>query len=228
LRDWCLYNLRNLRNLWMGLGNSIMHYKTVHDSHVGKTVMRWLALMIFRFTGWKSAGKRPHIPSYVIIAAPHTSNWDFLYTVCLAFILEIKPSIMMKAAWFRWPMGPFLRWLGAIPVDRSKSTRVVDRSVQAFREDPRMVLVVPPAGTRRKVMYWKSGFYHIAMGANVPIVLGYLDYRRKVGGIGPVVKATGNMERDMRIIRDFYADITGRYPERSISSLATAELKMPL
>jgi 1-acyl-sn-glycerol-3-phosphate acyltransferase len=91
-----------------------------------------------------------------------------------------------------------------------------------------MVLVVPPAGTRRKVMYWKSGFYHIAMGANVPIVLGYLDYRRKVGGIGPVVKPTGNMERDMRIIRDFYADITGRYPERSISSLATAELKMPL
>lgn len=206
----------------------MMHDKTVHDTPVWKTVMRWLALMIFRCSGWKPEGERPHLSRYVIIAAPHTSNWDFLYTICLAFILEIKPFIMMKAAWFRWPMGPFLRWLGAIPVDRSRSTRVVARSIRAFREDPRMVLVVPPAGTRRKVMYWKTGFYHIARGANVPIVLGYLDYRRKVGGIGPVVHPTGNMEADMKIIRDFYADISGKYPMKSLSPLAAAEWKMPL
>ncbi len=212
----------------MGLGDSIMHHKTVHDAPVWKTVMRWLALIIFRCTGWRPAGERPSISSYVIIAAPHTSNWDFLYTVCLAFILEIKPFIMMKAAWFRWPGGPFLKWLGAIPVDRSRSTDVVARSIQAFREDPRMVLVVPPSGTRRKVIYWKTGFYHIARGANVPIVLGYLDYRRKVGGIGPVVHPTGNMEADMEIIRDFYADIAGKYPGRSLSSLVAAEWKMPL
>jgi 1-acyl-sn-glycerol-3-phosphate acyltransferase len=205
----------------------MMYYKTVHDSSIGKTVMRWLALIIFRFMGWKPGGERPHISRYVIIAAPHTSNWDFLYTLCLAFILEIKPFIMMKAAWFQWPVGPFLRWLGAIPVDRSKSTDVVARSIQAFREYPQMVLVVPPAGTRRKVTYWKTGFYHIARGANVPIVLGYLDYRRKVGGIGPVVHPTGNMEADMKVIRDFYADIAGKYSRKS-RSFATAEWKMPL
>jgi 1-acyl-sn-glycerol-3-phosphate acyltransferase len=190
--------------------------------------MRWLALIVFRFTGWKPAGKRPNIPSYVITAAPHTSNWDFLYTICLAFILEIKSFIMMKEDWFHWPMGPFLRWLGAIPVDRSKSTHVVARSIQAFREDPRMVLVVPPAGTRRKVTYWKTGFYHIARGANVPIVLGYLDYQRKVGGIGPVVHPTGNMEADMEIIQNFYADISGKYPNKAFSPLGTTTWKMPL
>lgn len=185
--------------------------------------MRCLARIVFRLTGWKPAGKRPCFSKYVIIAAPHTSNWDFLYTLCLAFILEIKPFIMMKGDWFRWPMGPFLRWFGAIPVDRSKSTHVVARSIQAFREHPRMVLVVPPAGTRGKVMYWKTGFYHIARGANVPIVLGYLDYRRKVGGIGPVVHPTGNMEGDMKIIQDFYADITGKYPKQALSYLTSAE-----
>jgi len=203
-----------------------MHHKTVHDTLAGKTVIRWLALIIFRFTGWKTGGKRPLICRYVIIAAPHTSNWDFFYTLCLAFILEIKPFIMMKADWFHWPMGPFLSWLGAIPVDRSKSTHVVGRSIQAFHENPRMVLVVPPAGTRRKVMYWKTGFYHIARGANVPIVLGYLDYRRKVGGIGPVVYPTGNLEADMEIIRDFYADIVGKYPGKSFSSLELSERGM--
>ena len=199
----------------MRLGEgAIMHRKTIHDTAMGKTLLRRLALIIFRFTGWKPAGKRPHLSKYVIIAAPHTSNWDFLYTMCLAFILEIKPFIMMKADWFHWPVGSFLRWMGAIPVDRSKSTHVVARSIQAFREHPRMVLVVPPSGTRRKVMYWKTGFYHIANGANVPIVLGYLDYRRKVGGIGPVVHPTGDMEADMKIIQEFYADIAGKYHER--------------
>jgi 1-acyl-sn-glycerol-3-phosphate acyltransferase len=193
-----------------------MHNKNIHDTPMGKPVLRRLALVIFRFTGWKPAGKRPYISKYVIIAAPHTSNWDFFYTICLAFILEIEPFIMMKSSWFSWPMGPFLRWLGAIPVDRSKSTHVVARSIQAFRAYPRMVLVVPPSGTRRKVMYWKTGFYHIAMGANVPIVLGYLDYRRKVGGIGPVFHPTGNMEADMKIIQDFYADIAGKQTGISI------------
>jgi 1-acyl-sn-glycerol-3-phosphate acyltransferase len=192
-----------------------MPRKTVHDTPVGKTVMRRLALIVFRFSGWKPAGKKPGLSKYVIIAAPHTSNWDFLYTMCLAFILEIRPFIMMKAAWFRWPIGPVLRWLGAIAVDRSKSTQLVERSIEAFRERPRMVLVIPPSGTRRKVTSWKTGFYHIARGANVPIVLGYLDYRRKVGGIGPVVHPTGNMEADMKIIQDFYTDITGKRSEPS-------------
>ena len=204
-----------------------MHRKTVHDRLMGRTLIRWLARIVFRLTGWKPAGKRPCLSQYVIIAAPHTSNWDFLYTLCLAFILEIKPFIMMKADWFRWPLGPFLRRFGAIPVDRSKSTHIVARSIQAFHKHPQMVLLVPPSGTRSKVMYWKTGFYHIAVGAKVPIVLGYLDYRRKVGGIGPVVHPTGDLEKDMKIIQAFYAGITAKYPNQALSSIAPADWKTP-
>jgi 1-acyl-sn-glycerol-3-phosphate acyltransferase len=130
---------------------------------------------------------------------------------------------MMKGDWFRWPLGPFLKWFGAIPVDRSKSTHVVAHSIEAFHKHPRFVLLVPPAGTRSKVRTWKTGFYYIAVGANVPIVLGYLDYRRKIGGIGPVFHPTGNREEDMRIIRSFYANITAKYPKQAFSSIAPAE-----
>jgi 1-acyl-sn-glycerol-3-phosphate acyltransferase len=202
--------------------DSVMYRKTIHDTPIVRTLARCLARIVFRLTGWKPAGKSPDLSKYVIIAAPHTSNWDFLYTLCLAFILEIKPFIMMKAAWFRWPLGPLLRWFGAIPIDRSRSTHVVGRSIDAFHKRRRFVLLVPPSGTRSKVMYWKTGFYHIAMGANVPIVLGYLDYRRKVGGIGPIVQPTGNIEGDMKVIKAFYAGITAKYPHQALSSSAPA------
>jgi 1-acyl-sn-glycerol-3-phosphate acyltransferase len=134
----------------------------------------------------------------------------------------------MKSTWFRWPMGPFLRWLGAFPIDRSRSHNVVAQSIRAFNKYKRMVLVVPPSGTRKKVMYWKSGFYHIARGAGVPVVLGYLDYREKVGGIGPTVHITGNMEGDMKTIRDFYTDIEGKYPViRAFDIPSNASIAMP-
>ncbi|MFC1821859.1 lysophospholipid acyltransferase family protein [Thermodesulfobacteriota bacterium] len=198
---------------------------TVHDTFIVKTFMRWLALIIFKISGWKAAGQRPSLSKYVIIAAPHTSNWDFFYTICLAFILGIKPQIMMKSAWFRWPLAPLLRWSGAIPIDRSGSHNLVAQSIQAFNEHTRMVLVVPPSGTRKKVMYWKTGFYHIARGAGVPVVLGYLDYGKKVGGIGPTVPITGHMEADMKTIQGFYADIKGKYPGKHGDSLVVLESK---
>ena len=199
-----------------------IHYRTVHDSPFFKRVMRWMAWIIFRGTGWKPAGKAPDIPKYVIIAAPHTSNWDFLYTLCLAFLLDIEAIIMMKGAWFHWPVGRFFRWMGAMPVDRSRSTGMVARAIETFREQSHMVLVVPPSGTRRRVMYWKSGFYHIARRAGVPIVLGYLDYRHKVGGIGPTVYPTGDMKADMDRIREFYDGIEGKHPHR-VQNVIAAE-----
>ncbi|MBT3255810.1 MAG: glycerol acyltransferase [Deltaproteobacteria bacterium] len=205
-----------------------MHNTTVHDTFIGKTFMRWLALVIFKISGWKVAGERPTIRKYVIIAAPHTSNWDFVYTICLAFILGIKPRIMMKSTWFRWPMGSFMRWLGAFPIDRSGSHNVVAQSIGAFSKQKRMVLVVPPSGTRKKVMYWKAGFYHIARGAGIPVVLGYLNYREKVGGIGPTVHITGDMEADMKTIQDFYSDIDGKYPViRALDIPSNASIAMP-
>lgn len=190
--------------------------------------MRWMALAVFFLAGWKTEGERPLWDKCVAIAAPHTSNWDFLYTVCLAFIYRIDPRIMMKSDWFFWPMGPVLRWLGAIPIDRSKSNNVVALSVAAFENKDRLFLVVPPAGTRKKVAYWKSGFYRIAHGAQVPIVLGFLDYGRKAGGFGPSVFPSGDLEADMANIRRFYGPISGKNPLQTSGSRLASETEPPL
>ena len=185
---------------------------TVYQNRLIQPALRWLACIAYRCCGWKTKGSKPAPSKYVIIAAPHTSNWDFFYTVCLAFIHRLEPQMMMKADWFFWPVGPILKWLGAIPIDRRKSNNVVSESITAFERCDKMILVVPPSGTRQKVMYWKTGFYHIAHGAGVPIVLGFLDYSRKVGGFGPSIMPCGVIERDMIAIRRFYADITGKFP----------------
>ena len=155
-----------------------------------------------------------------MIAAPHTSNWDLPIMLFVAFAFKTKLYFMLKDATFRWPFGGFFTWLGGIPINRSKTSGVVEQSIQAFRENEKLVMVVPPSGTRSKVTRWKTGFYHIATGAGVPIVLGFLDYRRKVGGVGPTVVPTGNIEADMKTIRAFYADITAKYPAKwSLPSL---------
>ncbi len=185
---------------------------TIHETIIVRNLMRWLALLVFKCAGWKTDGHKPDLPRYVIIAAPHTSNWDFIYTLCLAFIYRLNPVIMMKNAWFRWPLGLLFRWLGALPIDRSQADNVVTRSIAKFHQRDRLILVVPPSGTRKRVLYWKTGFYHIANGAGVPIVLGFLDYRRKVGGFGPIVQPTGDIDADMALIRNFYRDISGKYP----------------
>ncbi len=185
---------------------------TIHETALIRTLARWLALMAFKLTGWRTEGEKPDIAKYVIIAAPHTSNWDFAVTLCLAFIHRLNPVIMMKDAWFRWPLGPLFRWMGALPVDRSKANNRVAQIIETFHRRDNLILVVPPSGTRKRVIYWKTGFYHIANGAGVPIVLGFLDYRRKVGGFGPTFHPTGDVAADMPFIRNFYRDISGKYP----------------
>ena len=185
---------------------------TIHETIIVRNLMRGLALLVFKSAGWKTQGHKPELSRYVIIAAPHTSNWDFIYTLCLAFIYRLNPVIMMKDAWFRWPLGPVFRWLGARSIDRSRTNNVVAQSIEQFDRRDRLILVVPPSGTRKRVLYWKTGFYHIANGAGVPIVLGFLDYRRRIGGFGPIVDPSGNIDADMNLIRTFYRDISGKYP----------------
>jgi len=199
---------------------------TVHETMIIKTIMRWLALVIFKFSGWKVQGKKPDLSKYIIIAAPHTSNWDFVYTVCVAFISRINPMIMMKDSLFFWPMGYFFRWLGAFPIDRSKSKNAVAQLVAAFHQRNELIMVVAPSGTRKKVKYWKTGFYHISNGANVPMVLGFLDYREKVGGFGPIIYPTGNIDSDMVKIRSFYGDIMGKHPKKDSHALIASEAEL--
>jgi 1-acyl-sn-glycerol-3-phosphate acyltransferase len=187
---------------------------TIFDVPVLRGFLRGLSVLYLKMIGWRREGSLPDIPQYVIIVAPHTSNWDFPIGLAFAFALEIRGYWLGKDSLFRWPFRGFFRWLGGIPIDRSRSSDVVAQMIQIFRERARLTMVVAPEGTRKKVTYWKSGFYHIARGANVPIVLAFLDYLRKAGGIGPVLNLTGDIEADMESIRAFYATVKGKYPEK--------------
>jgi 1-acyl-sn-glycerol-3-phosphate acyltransferase len=154
-----------------------------------------------------------------MIVAPHTSNWDMPIGMAIVFAFKLKLNWLAKESLFRWPFGGLIRWLGGIPINRSKSCDVVARSIQVFKDKEKMIMVIAPEGTRKKANYWKTGFYHIAIGANVPIVMGFIDYARKMGGIGPTLIPTGDIEFDMRKIRCFYDKITGKIPDKSTPAM---------
>ncbi len=172
-----------------------------------------IARLILAATGWKTEGERPSARRFVLIAAPHTSNWDLVYLLALSELFEVRISWMGKDGIFRAPFGGLMKRLGGIPVVRGKSMNLVFHAAQHLATNDDLALVVPAEGTRGAVEHWKSGFYHIARRADVPIVLGYLDYARKRGGFGPSLRATGDVGKDMDQIREFYADKVAKYPE---------------
>jgi len=192
-------------------------HRTIFTTPVVNTLLRGLSLAFLKLTGWKVEGSLPpDCPKCVLIAAPHTSNWDLPYTLMVGFALRLNLYWMGKESIFRPPFGGVMRWLGGISVDREKSTNLVAASVEALRAaDGTVQLTVPPEGTRSKTRYWKTGFYHIAQGAQVPIVMAYMDYARKVSGLGPVFYPTGDIERDMETIKAFYAPFKGKNPDQS-------------
>jgi len=187
---------------------------TIFDVPLLKNLLQGLSVLVLGIFGWRREGRIPDIPKYVVIAAPHTSNWDFPITLAMLFAFKLKVYWMGKHTLFRRPFRAFFRFLGGIPVDRSRSTNVVEQSVQAFGERVELAMMISPEGTRGNVSYWKTGFYHIASRAGVPIVLGFLDYARKRGGFGHVMEPTGDTDADMETIRVFYAGVTGRHPEK--------------
>jgi len=173
-----------------------------------------LASGLLRLLGWRLAGARPQYDRYVLIAAPHTSTWDFTLMLLFAAAFDIKVTWMGKHSLFRPPMGSIMKALGGMPIERHKTRNVVDSMVEAFHSARELVLVVPTEGTRARVEYWKSGFYHIARQAGVPIVPSFLDFGSKRGGFGPALELSGDVRLDMQYFRDFYAGMKGRYPER--------------
>lgn len=174
-------------------------------------IVRWALATWFRLDGWTVEGEAPASRKFVVIAAPHTSNWDLPYTLMCAFVLDLHVRWMGKASLFRFPFGPLMRWLGGIAVRREQSNNLVAASAQALREaGGPLQLVVPPEGTRGKARRWKTGFYFIAQEAQVPIILAYMDYPDKRAGLGPVFRPTGDVEADMAEIKRFYAPIRGK------------------
>ena len=187
-------------------------HRTIFTTPGVNTVLRGLSLAFLRATGWTLQGALPAGQAKcVLIAAPHTSNWDLPYTLMVAFALRIDIYWMGKRSLFRWPFGALMRWLGGIAVDRSRSSNLVAASAQALRDaDGRIALVVPPEGTRSKTRQWKTGFYWIAHTAGVPIQLGYMDYPRRLSGLGPVFQPSGDIDADMVQIKAYYAQYKGK------------------
>jgi len=172
-----------------------------------------IADAILRLIGWRMVGQAPH--GCVLIGAPHTSNWDFPLALLAFWSLGIDCRWVGKHTIFRRPFGWVMRALGGIPLNRQTTRDFVPEVVRWFEEDPELTLVIAPEGTRSRREHWRSGFYWIACGAGVPIVLGFLDYATKTGGIGDVVGPTGDVEADMARIRAFYADKRGLHPEQT-------------
>jgi 1-acyl-sn-glycerol-3-phosphate acyltransferase len=171
---------------------------------IGRT---WL-----RVFGWKLDSARELPPRFVFIAAPHTSNWDFPFMMATAWSLDVRIRWLGKHTLFQGPFGRFFTWMGGVPVDRRSPHGLVKQVVDRFSLEDEMILGVPPEGTRSKVDYWKSGFYHIAYGAKVPVGMGYLDFEKRRCGIGGFFTPTGDVRADMDKVRAFYRDIRGKIP----------------
>lgn len=164
--------------------------------------------------GWKTEANLPPTSQYVMLGAYHTSNWDFPLALLVINAVGIRFNWVGKDSLFRRPFGGLMRSLGGIPVDRSTNTKFVDQMIAAFHKHPEFTMVIAPEGTRKKTEYWRTGFYYIALGANVPIALTYLDYQRKMGGVGTYLMPSGDIQADMSKIREFYADVTGKFPQQ--------------
>ena len=186
---------------------------TVFNTPVVSTLLHGFSVLSLRLLGWRTDGVLPDEPRFVIVGAPHTSNWDLPLAVMFAFAYDCKIFWLGKETLFRPLYGWFFRWLGGIRVDRSQRQGAVAQAVKTFNDSDELILVIAPEGTRKRVKHWKSGFYHIALGAKAPMVLACLDYRRKVGAIGPLITPTGDFAADMRRIRDYFADITPKNPD---------------
>jgi 1-acyl-sn-glycerol-3-phosphate acyltransferase len=182
---------------------------------------KFLARIFFSVTGWTCKNLMPpDLKQCVMIAAPHTSNWDFLYTRLAFLLMGIHVRITTKDSYMRFPVGPFARRLGCIGIDRSPKKAgearpsMVQVMADLFKKHDDLVMLVTPEGTRSLQTKWKTGFYHVAVLAGVPVALGYLDYQKKEAGVAKLVYPTGDMKKDLREIMAFYKTIAAHTPEK--------------
>lgn len=177
-------------------------------------MMRWFWRLALRLFGWKVEITVPDYPKCIICVAPHTSNWDFVLGEFAYWSVGRRAHFLIKQAWFKWPMSVLFTWLGGIPVPRLPGSSLVDSVITMFQADRHLAVAITPEGTRSRTAQWHTGFLRIAIGANVPIVLGILDYGSRQIIIRDTFKPTGDIEADMRAVKDFYKPYQGRYPEK--------------
>ncbi len=180
---------------------------------------RAVLVLIYRLRGWKAVGVVPEPRRFVLVAAPHTSNWDFVNYLGLVHDLNIQTYFMAKRSLFRWPLGGFIRQMGGLAIDRSGGQNYVQAMADEFARRKEFILTVAPEGTRGKVQKWRTGFYQIALAAQVPMVVGMMDYGRRTGGLGPLIWPTGDFRADMQKIFDVYNGCVPKFPDRAVKRL---------
>lgn len=180
---------------------------------LGNSFTQAVAHRLLALFGWRVEGALPDEPRFVIIVAPHTSNWDFPLGVVAMFAVGVRLSFLGKDSLFRFPLGPFMRLLGGEPVDRSNNQGIVEAAIERFRVRPRWVMALTPEGTRARVEQWKTGFQQIAVGAGVPIAPVAFDYQRRVVSLGTPFRPTGDSARDVAAVRALFRKEMARYPE---------------
>lgn len=178
-------------------------------------MLRRLAKFLLWLGGWTAVGKVPDVRKAVFIAAPHTSNWDGFWAIVYITYIGLDAHWFVKKSMFWFPLNRLLTFFGAVPLNRERGGSAVSEAITAFDKNERFYLGLAPEGTRSKMHGWKSGFYRIAEGANVPVVLGFLDYGSRRLGIGPVVTLTGDRDADMAILESFYSSVSGRWPDKT-------------
>ena len=184
-------------------------------------MLELLAEKTLNLLGWKTDDQWPEdIAQCVMIAAPHTSNWDALYARLALKALGVNVRLTIKDSYMKFPFGPFVRALGGIGIDRRPKQAgearpsMVEVMTDLFKSHPQLVMLVTPEATRAKQEKWKTGFYHVAMNAGVPIALAYMDYAKKEAGVGKIIYPTGDFAADMAEIMAFYADIQPKFPKQ--------------
>lgn len=171
---------------------------------------RWLGRTVLRLGGWRVVGPIPDLPKAVLIVAPHSSNWDGFWGMAVKIALGLDVRVLGKTQLFWWPLGPLLRKLGAIPVDRSSPQGTIEQAIDIIRDFDRIWFTLTPEGTRKRVDKWKTGFWKIARNADVPIVMAYFNYPDKTVGITRVFHTTDNLQQDMAYIREWYRPWQGK------------------
>ena len=172
-----------------------------------------ICLAILKIRRWKIIGSFPLIPKYLVVGAPHTSNWDWVNTILLKGASGVDIHWVGKDSLFRWPLGTLMKRLGGIPVNRRERANFTDQIIELFNSRSQLAIAIAPEGTRGKSTYWRSGFYYMAVGAQVPIQLVAMDYKNRTLEIGPLFSPSGEIDKDFTIIRKFYEGVQGKYPK---------------
>ena len=178
-------------------------------------MLQTLAKLILKVGGWEMVGELPAAKRAVVIAAPHTSNWDGFWALVYKVAIQLDIHFFAKESLFWFPLNVLLGALGGVPLDRKRAGSAVDQAIEMFRKNDSYYFGLAPEGTRSRAEHWKSGFYRIAEGAGVPVVLGFMDYGRRRIGIGPTLELSGDWHKDLDFFREFYKNVQGRWPDKA-------------